>query len=69
VIAVADSGSGIAPESLSKIFQPYFTSKKEGTGLGLAIVCELVAGYGGAIEVHSTVGQGSTFSVYLPLEA
>ena len=69
VIAVADSGSGIAPESLSKIFQPYFTSKKEGTGLGLAIVCELVAGYGGAIEVHSTVGQGSTFSVYLPLAA
>ena len=69
VIGVTDSGSGIAPESLSKIFQPYFTSKKEGTGLGLAIVCELVAGYGGAIEVRSTVGQGSTFSVYLPLEA
>lgn len=68
-IAVADSGSGIAPENLSKIFQPYFTSKKEGTGLGLAIVCELVARYGGAIKVHSTAGQGSTFSLYLPLAA
>ncbi len=66
-IVVADTGAGIAPENISKIFQPYFTSKKEGTGLGLAITCELVARYGGAIEVQSTVGQGSTFSVYLPL--
>jgi signal transduction histidine kinase len=66
---VTDSGAGIAPENLSKIFQPYFTSKKEGTGLGLAIVCELVGHYGGAISVHSTVGQGTTFSVYLPLAA
>ena len=67
-IAVADSGSGIAPENLGKIFQPYFTNKKEGTGLGLAIVCELVGNYGGAIAVQSTVGHGTTFSVYLPLE-
>ena len=66
-IAVADSGSGIAPENVSKIFQPYFTSKKEGTGLGLAIVCELVSHYGGAIAVQSAVGQGTTFSLYLPL--
>jgi signal transduction histidine kinase len=66
-IVVADTGAGIKPENISKIFQPYFTSKKEGTGLGLAIVCELVARYGGAIDVQSTVGQGSTFSVYLPL--
>jgi signal transduction histidine kinase len=66
-LVVADTGSGIKPENISKVFQPYFTSKKEGTGLGLAIVCELVARYGGAIEVQSTVGQGSTFTVYLPL--
>jgi signal transduction histidine kinase len=66
-LVVADTGSGIKPENISKIFQPYFTSKKEGTGLGLAIVCELVARYGGAIDVQSTVGQGTTFSVYLPL--
>jgi len=66
-LAVADNGAGIAPENISKIFQPYFTSKKEGTGLGLAIVCELVSQYGGAIDVHSTIGHGTTFSLYLPL--
>jgi two-component system NtrC family sensor kinase len=66
-IVVADTGAGIKPENISKIFQPYFTSKKEGTGLGLAITCELVARYGGAIDVQSTVGKGTTFSVYLPL--
>ena len=68
-LSVADSGSGIAPENISKIFQPYFTSKKEGTGLGLAITCELVSRYGGAIDVRSTVSLGTTFSVYLPLTA
>ncbi|HUJ71401.1 MAG TPA: hybrid sensor histidine kinase/response regulator [Verrucomicrobiae bacterium] len=67
-IAVVDNGCGIAPENVGKIFQPYFTSKKEGTGLGLAIVCELVSHYGGAIGVQSTVGQGTTVSLYLPLE-
>ncbi|HVM60198.1 MAG TPA: hybrid sensor histidine kinase/response regulator [Verrucomicrobiae bacterium] len=66
-LVVKDNGSGIEPENISKIFQPYFTSKKEGTGLGLAIACELVARYGGAIDVESAVGAGSTFSVYLPL--
>jgi len=68
-ISVIDNGSGIPPENVSKIFQPYFTSKKEGTGLGLAIVCELISRYEGAIDVHSTVGQGTTFSLYLPLAA
>jgi len=68
-IAVVDNGSGIAPENIGRIFQPYFTSKKEGTGLGLAIVCELVNHYGGAITVQSAVGQGTTFSLYLPLAA
>ena len=68
-LSVADNGSGIEPENIGKIFQPYFTSKKEGTGLGLAITCELVARYGGAIDVRSTVSLGTTFSVYLPLTA
>jgi signal transduction histidine kinase len=68
-MTVMDNGAGIAPENIGKIFQPYFTSKKEGTGLGLAIACELVARYGGAIDVQSVVGQGTTFSLYLPLAA
>ncbi len=65
-ISVTDTGSGIAPDHLKKIFQPYYTTKEHGTGVGLAIVCQLVNNYGGLIDVQSTVGQGSTFSVYLP---
>lgn len=68
-ISVTDTGSGIAPENIEKLFQPYFTTKEQGTGLGLAIIAELVNNYGGLIDVQSTVGQGTTFSVYLPLAA
>ena len=67
-LSVSDTGCGIAPEDVQKIFQSYYTTKSEGAGLGLAIVRELVVGhYNGAIDVQSVVGQGSTFSVYLPL--
>ena len=66
-ISVTDSGCGISPENVKKIFEPYFTTKSQGTGLGLAIVCELVGKYGGAIQVQSAPDKGSTFSVYLPL--
>lgn len=65
-IAVNDNGCGIASENLEKLFKPYFTTKEQGTGLGLAIVAELVDNYGGLIDVQSTVGQGTTFSAFLP---
>jgi two-component system NtrC family sensor kinase len=68
-VVVADSGSGIPPEDLRRIFEPFYTTKGrgKGTGLGLAICRELVAALGGSIAVESAPGQGSTFTVRLPL--
>jgi len=68
-VSVADSGIGIAPDNLTKIFEPLFTTKAKGIGLGLAVVKTLVEGHGGAIEVESRAGEGSTFTVRLPLAA
>jgi signal transduction histidine kinase len=66
VITVTDTGPGIDPESLERIFQPYYTTKKagEGTGLGLFVCKTLVEKLRGRIEVESTVGVGTTFRVY-----
>ncbi len=68
-LSVRDTGTGISPEIMDRIFDPYFTTKKlgEGTGLGLAGVHGIVSNYGGDICVESKVGQGTTFHVYLPL--
>jgi two-component system, sensor histidine kinase and response regulator len=68
-ILVTDSGCGISPENVKRIFEPYFTTRSQGTGLGLAIASELVGKYEGAIQVQSVSGKGSTFSVYLPLSS
>lgn len=65
-ISVQDSGSGIAPEHLPRIFDPYFTTKKSGTGLGLATTYAIIQKHQGAITVESLVGVGTTFHVYLP---
>jgi PAS domain S-box-containing protein len=67
-LSVADTGCGIPPEILDRIFEPYFTTRNggEGTGLGLATVQGIINSYGGAITVQSEVGQGSVFRVYLP---
>jgi signal transduction histidine kinase len=66
--SVEDTGPGIAPDVLPKIFQPYFTTKgpRQGTGLGLNIVQRLIKEGNGALHVHTQVGEGSTFTVYLP---
>jgi signal transduction histidine kinase len=65
---VRDTGPGIAPEVLPKIFQPYFTTKgpREGTGLGLSIVHRLIKEGNGALHVHTRAGEGTAFTVYLP---
>lgn len=65
-LSITDTGEGIPPENVSKIFRPFFTTKKKGTGLGLATCHRIVTSYGGTITVHSEVGKGSTFTVELP---
>jgi PAS domain S-box-containing protein len=69
LVAISDNGAGIPPENLPHIFDPFFTTKDvgEGTGLGLSITHNIIAGHGGRTEVDSTVGQGTTFRVFLPL--
>jgi signal transduction histidine kinase len=66
-ISFRDTGVGIAPDVLDKIFQPMFTTKSRGLGLGLALCKLLVEGHGGRIEVTSQVGKGTIVVVYLPL--
>jgi len=66
-IDVMDDGQGIAPEHRDRIFERYFTTKKNGTGLGLSIARRIVAAHRGLIEVHSVPQKGTTFTVYLPV--
>jgi signal transduction histidine kinase len=66
-IAIKDSGSGIEPAILEKIFQPLFTTKAKGIGLGLAVCESLIRANGGKITVESQVGKGSTFTIHLPV--
>ena len=66
-VAVTDTGAGIKPEHLPRLFEPLFTTKARGIGLGLAVSKTLVENHGGTIRVESAVGQGTTFTVTLPL--
>jgi two-component system, NtrC family, sensor kinase len=69
-ISIIDTGCGIPEKNLKRIFDPFFTSKEvgKGTGLGLSVSHGIVRAHGGVIEVESTVGKGSTFRIYLPLD-
>jgi signal transduction histidine kinase len=69
-IEVTDTGIGIDDESKQRIFEPFFTTKEadRGTGLGLSISMNIVESHGGAVELESTPGQGSTFRVIFPAE-
>jgi CheY-like chemotaxis protein/anti-sigma regulatory factor (Ser/Thr protein kinase) len=65
-IAVSDTGAGISPEHINRIFDPYFTTKLQGHGLGLATVFSIIKRHQGHIEVSSVVGKGSVFTFWLP---
>jgi len=67
VVSVSDTGVGIAPENLEKLFIPFFTTKPDGTGLGLAISRRIVEAHGGEIAVQSNQEQGTTFTIRLPI--
>jgi PAS domain S-box-containing protein len=67
VIAVKDTGAGINPENIEKLFEPLFSTKAKGIGLGLAVSKKLAEANGGRIEVKTQVGKGSTFTLYLPV--
>ena len=67
IISVSDTGPGIPPEMLERLFKPFQTSKKEGSGIGLALVKRFADNFGGNASVESEVGKGATFHVKLPL--
>ncbi|MCX6136320.1 MAG: ATP-binding protein [Ignavibacteriales bacterium] len=67
IFIIADSGSGIAPEQLERIFNLYYTTRSNGTGMGLAITQQIVSRHGGAILVTSTIQHGSVFTIRIPI--
>jgi signal transduction histidine kinase len=67
LIQISDTGEGIPPENLGKIFDYYFTTKEKGMGLGLPLAHKIIQEHGGTIEVKSIGGTGTTFRVHLPI--
>ena len=67
IVTLSDTGSGIVSEDLNKIFSPFFTTKKKGNGLGLAETQKIIHAHNGKIDVHSSKGRGTTFTITLPL--
>jgi signal transduction histidine kinase len=66
-VKIRDTGPGIPPENIGKLFNPFFTTKEKGTGLGLAISYGIVERHSGQIDVETELGKGSTFIITLPV--
>jgi signal transduction histidine kinase len=71
VIQITDTGNGITPENLERIFEPFFSTRPagKGTGLGLSVSYGIITSHGGTIEVSSTPGLGSCFTIFLPVSS
>ncbi|HIE56857.1 MAG TPA: hypothetical protein EYP88_01305 [Anaerolineales bacterium] len=71
VMRARDTGQGIPPENIERLFEPFFTTRPpgQGTGLGLSVSYGIITNHGGVIEVESSLGNGSQFSIWLPLES
>ena len=67
-IDVSDTGRGIEPDQFERVFEPYYSRRKGGTGLGLPMTRRIVHAHGGELDLHSVVGEGSRFSILLPME-
>jgi signal transduction histidine kinase len=68
-VEVGDTGGGIPPGDLSRIFEPFYSTKERGTGLGLAFAHQVVKEHGGTIRCESALGTGTTFTIRLPADA
>jgi signal transduction histidine kinase len=68
-IRISDTGAGIAQENMGRLFEPFFTTKQNGTGLGLAVTRRIIEEHNGTIQVESVSGQGTTFTLLLPMKA
>jgi len=66
IVSFVDTGGGMSAENLSRVFEPYFTTKPSGTGLGLLIVRRIVREHGGELSIESTQGEGLTLTIRLP---
>jgi signal transduction histidine kinase len=67
LLKVADTGAGIPPEAISRIFDPFYTTKASGTGLGLSVSYGIIRDHQGTVEVESSVGKGTTFVLTFPV--
>ena len=66
-ISVQDNGCGMTEDQMSKIFEPYYTTKSSGTGLGLTVLFKIMKQHGGDVTVHSNLGEGSEFILQIPV--